>query len=625
MLQTMRALALLLLLVAMAADASGGESAKDSGDSGGRTVGDTSQPTGGVTPGDTADPSAGQTGWEPTDPRAITAWNSAVDRIAAGDRAGAERLLRKATRREPGSGLLRLALADVIFQEGRAGDAADLLATMPTPWSGRADVLTLLALASFGDQRFGSARAAADRAVELAPGDVRAQQVRTLVLLRQGEYGIALAGLDDADRSKPDAAWACLRGQVLVEQGQLAEARANRQRCSAADPALLGALDRALDRALEGTPGPGALEQAGEALGRGDFEAAAAAATAHLDEHPDNLHARFLRAEARWREGDVGAARADLRQVRRGGAWIEVGAGGTLTGVLTRRAAEQLRDDARQAAGLLALLHAADGQQDEAQQALDEARAAFGPSAGLTAVDAALAWRDGQAARAGALLSDALAAGARDRLVLRAAAWLAAEDGALADRVIAGGGPALLAEVAIERGRARDWGRCSAAFEGLWDQLPEGDAGRTSAAADGHHCAVEAGDRGAAERWAGRVGPARLPPAARHNHAVLLAEARAWSALSAWIDEARLDEGPSRPAALRWCVTAGVESGELDRALRCALLGDIDPAAAARAAGALQEAGRSGDARAVLEGACPRMTGADRTRCRAWLEQLGGR
>ena len=317
------------------------------------------------------------------------------------------------------------------------------------------------------------------------------------------------------------------------------------------------------------------------------------------------------------------AATADRRALSEAAAcWYEVGRYDRAREAL--RAADGGAEPVHQA--LYVILLAVGGEHGPAAEALARARerwprdrallradlvrrVAAGDAGAWAELDAALADRpdDPQlrlaAAEMTALAPDA--ASARARAVVGREEGLAARLNSAALRLDAGDAPACLE---LLRAAAAQ-GRGLVPYETLR-----------------HRCAVMAADLEAAGEALLALGPAQaaaqLPAGAIIEHARLLGlagQGKSGARLLELARSATADEAVARDSLQLRLLR---EAGDLDGALAVARRGLASPQSRANLARALVAAGRSADAKALVEPACAEMKGAEGRECLAWARSL---
>lgn len=139
----------------------------------------------------------------------------------------------------------------------------------------------------------------------------------------------------------------------------------------------------------------------------------------------------------------------------------------------------------------------------------------------------------------------------------------------------------------------------------------------------GYTCAVTEGSLSRSNQIIRESGDiSSLRPEAVILHADVLCDADRYDAALVLLRRIKLETVEQRADAETLQVRCMMADGDLDGALDVANRNHAQPGSIANLALALQEAGRIGEARAVLEPSCPRMQGQDATRCYEFLEKL---
>lgn len=139
----------------------------------------------------------------------------------------------------------------------------------------------------------------------------------------------------------------------------------------------------------------------------------------------------------------------------------------------------------------------------------------------------------------------------------------------------------------------------------------------------GYSCAVTSGSLSDSNRFireAGSVADLRADVVIRH--ADLLHKAARHDAALALLERVTPTSGQQQADTDSLLVQTYVAQGNLDGALKVGLRGRANPGSVANLALLLKEAGRTEDARAVLQPTCSRMTGEDAARCLDLLKRL---
>ncbi|MBS1188692.1 MAG: system TPR-repeat lipoprotein [Rhodocyclaceae bacterium] len=243
--------------------------------------------------------------------------------LESGDAAGAELEARKALElKYPGDQAVPL-LAETLMAQGKAAEVIDKYAGTELPaGEGRANLLTLLAMAHALQGARPAAEAALMKALETQPGYGPALLVQARLMAAGGDYPGALVRLETAlaklaDRPEP---WK-LKGDILSAQGHGAEALVAYRKALEIRPdavpihdAVIGALLQQ-GKVAEAEQQLEALEQVAPknpqtrylqllmAYRKGDYKAARGYAQALLQVAPDNPNALQLAGAVEYQQG----------------------------------------------------------------------------------------------------------------------------------------------------------------------------------------------------------------------------------------------------------------------------------------------------------------------------------
>jgi arylsulfatase A-like enzyme/Flp pilus assembly protein TadD len=227
-----------------------------------------------------------------------------------GEHARAARLLRDLVAERPHNAAFRRALAAALRGAGRAGEAAAVLADLPSGAAGDPLAWHERALALSAAGRRDEALRAEERALALNPLLPEGHNHRGTLLAAAGRLPDALQAFTDAIRLDPNNADALTnRGNALRGLGRGDEAARDFAAAAARDPSALGARN-----------GLGVL-----AVEQGDLERAAALFAEVLALDPGYHEARLNLAVVEVRRGRVDAARAHLEEVVRRAPGTDVG------------------------------------------------------------------------------------------------------------------------------------------------------------------------------------------------------------------------------------------------------------------------------------------------------------
>ena len=571
--------------------------------------------------------------WEPANNKIVSAFNQGIDLLNGQQLGAAEAKFRKVLTLQPGFGPAWMALGQTLYQLDQPADAIPLFVRVAEE-PDHPEALTSLAWALFGAQRFDESQDAASRAVDAQPGDADAWQALVMAELRLGtDRRIAdrIAAAREA-RDRPDLA--CCAVQVFTEMGGLEQAEAAMHLCrDSENPALVGNADTQLrvlqgdgsaitERTVElGDDSGAAYARAVEAFNAQDFAGAEGLCTRAMKlDHPTPAPL-LLRAEARYEQDKRAAALKDLQAVLGDdGSWVRISTRGNLAGVLTKRHELDLLDRMHGAAALLVLLHVRAADLDRADQAVIDARTAFGDFSALYAADATLAAARGEAGRAWLAISAAL----RDspgRWTHRLASRLAFEAASTAteeavDTVLAHGAPSVVFNLATGASNANLGRLCVRVVDALSAEGAERSPGWEDerlelvprALALGYTCAVRSPDLAAAERLGARASWSALDAWSLVKHADLLYRDGQHAAAVAHLDRTGGTTGEQAPWAVALMARCAADLDRLDEVARWARHAVADAPTRYFAGATLAAAHRLEEARELLGSACPELS-----------------
>lgn len=557
-------------------------------------------------------------------------YNLAVEALDACAFKPAEEVLRDVIHRSPDCGLCRQALAITLVRQERPEEALQLLRPLAEDHPNQADVFSLMAVAARTANQPATAREAAVRAVTLQPAQLDAQRSLLSILLTEPDLDAAQAAVASANAHLQPAAQACLRAELLLSSGQVANAQRPLEACVAAHPQLGDELalkrahaegDLAAFRALVDAQHLAPLRSKSSAavlLEAGDIPAAAAALDDALQQRPGDIDALLLRAWCRWLLGQPESAEQDLIRLLTQPPAAYTDEQGRLF------VAHNWRALRRQGLSLYVTVLADSQRTDEARRRLSAERGALGEGPALAAADVVLLLAEGAdeaaasawAAAAGRWpASEALAAAAvrLDRAVALSADGL--------DWLSGGASPAHLLQLAEQRHQDGD-------HDGSMDALAQlGDhderAVRHRALQLAHRSAVAAEDLPSAERLRQAMAADRcvLDAPAALRHAWLLGEAGEDAAALALLGGAGADAAATdqqRSLAV-WLLT---RTGQLSPAAALVAEGTVEAGQVANLAVALYADGQRQRGRAMMAEACARMDSDEAGQCAETLSQM---
>jgi|GEM_PF-6069595 len=590
--------------------------------------------------------------YRPMSNPAIEVFNEGIEAFNNADPKEAEAKFRQVLEREPLCGMAMELLGRSLLRQQKPDDAiavlteaTELFPRYPDPWAALSD-------AWFAKGDFDAALAVSERGLLERPDSVEILETLTSAAIRLGKYELALKRLRSRRLRGPDRNVECLEVLVRVEMEDLTAAQKSWAKCQLGDPRLvLNAKNR-----IEGEVDPDELKASRrmEAIGvdgAGDVGDAVAAynqeeyvlASAILDKilamHPEKIDARVIRARVREALDEPELALEDLELALQSEDWVQVSKSGAVSGVITKRGEEALLDGLMEGSALMVRLLAAKGRVEEARAQLARAREAFGDQPAFVAAESRIVLAEAGANRWSAM-ADLLLAHPDDRDVQLDAADLVFEHGGEAPDAILhplrrATEPTALFNVAAGLGNAKRWTECvefSKLHLARADQLQAaGGASEEAKAAFGqtprteslaYSCSLHGRRLGDARELLKRIGPSSVSVDNASGHVVQLWDAKrykeAWAVL---VDTKLLDRDPawSTPMA----INLHVELGTLDQALFLAKTPHSRPGDQAYVSHNLYKAGRLDDALVLLEMACPKLEGEDKTDCEHNLKVIG--
>lgn len=575
-------------------------------------------------------------------------YSEAVTRLAQGRleeaRAGFESVLDA----DPTCGMAAHGLGMTQLRQGDVGDAIATLESAAIVHPEAAPVFIGLSTARFVAQDFAGSRAAAERSVLLDPDSIDAHAALQQVLLRQGDLDAARADLDAARQRLPDPVLACFEVQLAVESGDASTAQARVERCrragapelvSAAVTRASGQQDAETIGAMASGMGMDAvvlLSQAVDRMDAGDAATAEKLLDTLLEGHPHRTDARLLRGQIRAARGDTAGARSDLGEALDDQTWIDVYRSGAMSGIIRKSDEARLRSAIALGAGLLAGILVDEGDVAGAHQLLQRVARQSPPHPGLTAGAARVAMARGDGGQAARLLDHGLSTWPDDPGLLDAASVIILSEPRVATpRVTASLGRSRAwahpHNLAVSQLKRNDPAACLATIAAARDRL-SGSLAAESAIRLAHiglRCAAEAEDLSAARVLLPRAGELQaIPPVTRFNLALLeQKDGRpdgAWRLIRDLAAQPPTDNALLAGAVLGLGIRLHVERDRLVDAIALAQHALSDPADAHWLASRMAAEGDLSTARALLQGACPRLAGDQKARCTGLLNQLGG-
>jgi len=581
-------------------------------------------------------PSEARAGWAPvvTDQRAYSA---AITDLAGGRLEDAATGFSAILDKDPDCGMALHGRGMARLRQGDLSGAATDLSAVTAAFPDRPEGHTALSSVRFAQQDFAAAEAAARAAVAADPGDIDANAALQQVLLRTGDLSAAKQALAAARDTLPPPIVACFEVQVAGEAGDTATAEAAAGQCrSAGVPGLVAAaLSRATGNAsivgeMAGHLGVEDLLQHAQAVdlfNDGAYAEAAATLDPVLARSPHRVDARLLRARARHATGDTAGALTDLEAAFDAPTWVDVHRSGAMSGILRKSDEAALDAEVVAGAGLLVRIHLDAGDTAEATRRLDAFEEALGPRPPLQAARAELLQRAGDTAAAWALLGSALKERPDSPHLLRlASAWAVASPSEVPAEVSAilgaSGSWQDAWNLAISQRKGGEVAACHTTAAGALDTSAASappDA-RRKLAGLAHRCAVAAQDLAAADALVGKAGGSdSLDPVVAFNHAHLRYSggdaSGTLSLLAERIDQPDATQPDATRASVALAIRAHLDLDALDSAHALATGGWATPEDQLVVASRLAVADDHDRAKALLDAACPVLSGDARSRC----------
>lgn len=585
-----------------------------------------------------AAPSAEPT-WEPREERTIELYNAGIEKLNEGSYAAAEHRFRKAVAREPSCGIVHLALGEILFLQDQTAEAAERLVALAERFPERPQVYISLSRAAFAAQQFEQARDAGLRAVALQPHLLEAHRVLLAALVRIGDYAAAQEAVERARQELAHADAACLATRLAVEREQVEVAREALAACEQGGAPDL--VSEARNQLAVLTGDASLVDDVANEFGAGSVtrrihaydlmesfrnREAEEVLTELLQDNPDDISARLLRATVRRNLGRDRAALRDLEAVFETDTWIRV-EGASLTGVLTRRAELEFLDQVHRGAALLVTLHLEAGEMERARTVLERARSALEPGPRLALAEARIRRAEGDPTAAWQVMARALETWPGDRQLLQVASeWGVEDEAGMPESVREAASQAeswqTRYNVAVGHHNAERFQRCLETAESMVAAGTADEAG-ASLLELGYTCAARVEDLEALQAWWERYpDPAAAPAVVRYEHTRLLYQAGQKPAALEVFETLDLQRTDLPPSTADLGVVLLAETGHLDRAAALAARPEVSPQNRAWLAQRLEEAGRVVDARVLASDACAAMEGDSRDDCEQYLEYL---
>ncbi len=568
--------------------------------------------------------------WAPPD-KLIDEYNRAVDALNAGNPAEAERIVSKIVAKAPDCGLALVMLGQARTRLNRPQDALEPLQHAVELFPDESEAHGALAESAFGAQQFQVAETASGRAAELAPTDPVAAAFAVQASLRLGHAEeavkrLARAQIGDADR-------ACIHTLLLAETGDTAAAVERFAACDAtAEPGIrsmaeaehaiaVGGGQEALKKSARelGIAGYDLVARGAELVGAGRHAEALPVLEAALVAFPKDVSVRMNLAHAFLELERYKEAEATLGEILASDTWVDVHASGGMSGIVTKRGEDWMRETQRDAAALLVRVQARASRFGPATKTLADARKRFGDAIELVVAEAELSAEDGRPADAWALLRAAAAREAGNADLAGAIAWLSVDapsglDPGMVAYVRAHGETIDRLNLAFGESNGGDHAGCLEDAEAVLAKDPKAPR----AAEVGYACAVRAELVDRAYPILVQLGTG-ADRRVVHDHALALQHkdrhAEALSLLALYPADGEM-EPKLRALALR----SHVALEQWPEVVTLAAKPGLDPQFQAWVGQELAQAERRNDAARVLGDACPRLSGKDADTCKELLE-----
>jgi tetratricopeptide (TPR) repeat protein len=333
----------------------------------------------------------------------------------------AEALLRPVLVRDPACGPCRATLARALLLDNRADEAYPLLRDLLADHPRRHELQVEVAWAAFAAQEFEAAQRAALTAVARQPNNPDALNVLVQTLVRTGELPLAEKMIGKVEKHHAPSHIACLRVAVLAERNALDKASKALELCrSDDDDHLVGAAEHRL-ASITGDPATYLTERSARLAAASPTRKVMEAVNLHtsgrhaqaekllvpyVKRYPKDLYARGVLGVVRLELGKTDLARRDLEACLSGRTWIATATDGSLSGILTQSAEQQLFINLQRFATALARLHLEAGDIDKAMTAIDAGARLYRETPDLIDAKARVLFAKGDAAAAWQLLAD---------------------------------------------------------------------------------------------------------------------------------------------------------------------------------------------------------------------------
>lgn len=544
----------------------------------------------------------------------------------------AEALLRPVLVRDPACGPCRATLARALLLDNRAGEAYPILRDLLADHPRRHELQIEVAWAAFAAQRFEAAERAALAAVARMPANADALNVLVQTLVRTGELPMAEKMINKVQKHHDASHIACLRVTVLAERKQVANATKALELCRQHDDDhLVGAAEHRLatitgdaasylsdrsERLADASPTRKVMD-AVRLHSSGRNKQAEKLLVPYVKRYPKDLYARGVLGVVRMELGNEAQARRDLEKCLTGRTWIATSTDGSLSGILTQSAEQQLFVNLQRFAISLSRLHLAAGDLDKAMRAIDDGARLYRETPGLIDAKARVLFAKGDQRQAWRLLGDGVQRFEDSPLLLdTASAYVNKVPGApawLKKRLSEARDWQVLYNLAVEEQHAERYDRCVKHGRAAVRVAEDDQQLKTRSLLLA--CAVEARDVSIVSDLLDDDKVVATRPKAVLRHAYFLsADGRSDLALQAAL---RLPEGgdvgQQRAAA---AATYHAELGQLDDAKRLLSAKNADPETLLYVGSTLIAADRRDEGKAMVRRACRRATKRMKADCK---------
>ncbi len=362
----------------------------------------------------------GKPRWEPRK-KHHALYNTAVHYVHIAQFDEAEVRLRRLLDMQPGCGLAVSLLGRTLSHQQRQDEALPLLHAAACAFPEEADAWQELGWTAFRVEDLELARQAAEVRLALEPDSLNGLSLAVSVPLREGAHQAASELLHEYGAPHGEADLDCMRLKIALEAQQ--EVALDRLWASCQQSEARWLVDEAKLKVGQERGDFAMIAQAAQALGdswkasaarargslaAGDYEAACPVLEDLWRKRPEALDTRLLVADCQVERGELLAACDTLRGVCNQQTWTHLTEGGALSGVLTLSSEKSFRRMVEEGSGLLVWTLARNGQTEEAEERLDEARAALGEVPAMVAATALLRGAQGRWCEVPAQLDAAL-------------------------------------------------------------------------------------------------------------------------------------------------------------------------------------------------------------------------